>query len=176
VTNPRWIKICCALLWFTAAAWAEPYLCPDGRFSAELSQATVRSVSTSESPLGTIATHVYLDRQPGRFLTVSFTDLPKLALLAGRETLFEEARDGMLDQCHGHMLTWTKVDRQTRRLTYQVNSEKTYRGETLFRLEKYRLYVIDARSEASLKAALDRDFFNSFKIFAPAAAAAPLRP
>lgn len=170
---PRWIPICCALLWVTTAAWAEPYLCPDGRFSASLSNSTVRSVSTSPSPVGTIATHVYLDRQPGRFLTVSFTDLPKLALLAGRETIFEEARNGMLEQCQGQIVSWAKEDRNTRRLTYKVVGDKNFRGQTLFRLEKYRLYVVDVRSEVEQKPTADRDFLSSFKLLAPAAAAAP---
>lgn len=173
MAKSRWIQVFCALLWFTPAAWAQPYVCPDGRFSAALSRDTARSLSTSESPLGPVATNVYLDRQPGRFLTVSFTDLPKLALLAGRETLFEEARDGMLEQCNGQLLTWVKDNRHTRRLTYKVTGEKSYRGETVFQLEKYRLYVVDVRSEVHLKPVVDREFLSSFKILSPAAAAAP---
>lgn len=169
----RWTVKICALLWFAARAWAEPYVSNDGRFSAELSTATEYSSSSSPSPVGAVLTSVFLDRQPGRFLTVSYTDLPKLALLGGRETIFQEARNGMLEQCGGVALNWTRQDRQTRRLLYQVKGQPAYRGECLFRLDRYRLYVVDVRSEAHLPAQADQQFLSSFKILAPPAAAAP---
>lgn len=170
VANLRWNGCLSALLWFTTVAWAEPYVSPEGRFSAELSPATTCTTSQSESPVGDIVTTVYLDKQPGRFLTVSFTDLPKLAILAGRDRIFDEARDGMLQQCAGTQTSWQRQDAQTRRLVYTAPG---YRGETIFRLEKYRLYVIDVRSETSLKPALDAQFLQSFKIISPPAASAP---
>ena len=173
MANQRWNWSLSALLWFTTGAWAEPYVSPDGRFSAELSPATTCITSQSESPVGPIATTVFLDRQPGRFLTVSFTDLPKLALLAGRDRIFDEARDGMLEQCAGKQTSWQRTDAQTRRLLYSVVGSPQYRGETIFRLEKYRLYVVDVRSEVNLKPTLDSAFLHSFRIISPPAAAAP---
>lgn len=173
MANQRWNWGLSALLWFTTGAWAEPYVSPEGRFSAELSPATTCSTSASESPVGSIVTTVYLDRQPGRFLTVSFTDLPKLALLAGRDRIFDEARDGMLEQCAGKQTSWQRSDSQTRRLLYLVAGSPQYRGETLFRLEKYRLYVIDVRSEVNLKPSMDSSFLQSFRIMSLPAAAAP---
>ncbi len=170
MANQRWNWSLSALLWFTTGAWAEPYVSSDGRFSAELSSATTCATSQSESPVGAIVTTVYLDKQPGRFLTVSFTDLPKLAILAGRERIFDEARDGMLQQCGGLQIAWRRQDPQTRRLLY---TSPGHRGETLFRLEKYRLYVVDVRSEISLKPSLDSQFLQSFKIISPPAASAP---
>ena len=172
----RWFLGVGALLWLTTATWAEPYFSPDGRFTASLSPQTVRSTSLSSSPLGDIATTVFLDRQPGRFLTVSFTDLPPMAMLAGRVGIFEDARDGMLQQCQGEMLSWVKENRSSRRLTYRVSGEKTYRGETLFRMEKFRLYVVDVRSEVTLKPAIDKQFLSSFRIQPPAAALGPEAP
>lgn len=170
MANQRWNLVLSALLWFTTVAWAEPYVSLDGRFSAELSPATTCNTSQSDSPVGAIVTTVYLDRQPGRFLTVSYTDLPKLAILAGRERIFDEARDGMLQQCGGVQTLWQRRDAQTRRLLY---TSPGHRGETIFRLEKYRLYVVDVRSEMSLKPALDSQFLQSFKIISPPAASAP---
>lgn len=171
MANQRWNLSLGALLWFTTVAWAEPYVSPDGRFSADLSPATSCTTSQSDSPLGAIVTTVFLDKQPGRFLTVSFTDLPKLAILAGRERIFDEARDGMLQQCGGTQTAWQRQDAQTRRLLY---SAPGHRGETIFRLEKYRLYVVDVRSEISVKPALDSRFLQSFKIISPPAASAPV--
>lgn len=178
----RTVKFC-ALLWFAAGAWvcpwvawAEPFVSTDGCFSAELSPTTQYTSNSSPSPVGEIITSVFLDRQPGRFLTVSFTDLPKLALLGGRETIFEEARNGMLQQCGGTPVSWVRQDRQTRRLFYQVQGQPAYRGETLFRLDRCRLYVVDVRSEAHLPVQADRHFLSSFKVLPPAAAAAaPLK-
>lgn len=166
----RWSLGLSALLWFTTAAWAEPYVSSDGRFSAELSPATTCTTSQSESPVGAVVTTVFLDKQPGRYLTVSFTDLPKLAILAGRDRIFDEARDGMLQQCSGSQTAWQRQDAATRRLLYKAPG---YRGETIFRLEKYRLYVVDVRSEISLKPSLDSQFLQSFKIISPPAASAP---
>lgn len=164
----RWRMVALlALLGCLPQAQAEPYVCPDGRFSAELSTAVTRTTSQSESPLGPITTNVLLDRQEGRFLTVSYTDLPRLALLAGREHIFNEAKEGMLAQCNGKEISWTTVDRQTRRLTYQVSENPGYRGETLFRLDQFRLYVVDVRSLASLKKAPDDQFLASFRILTP---------
>ena len=170
MANRRWNCSLGALLWFTTVAWAEPYVSSDGRFTAELSPATTCSTSQSESPVGAVITTVFLDKQPGRFLTVSFTDLPKLAILAGLDRIFDEARDGMLQQCSGTQTSWQRQDSQTRRLLYAAPG---YRGETIFRLEKYRLYVVDVRSEVSLKPALDTQFLQSFKIISPPAASAP---
>jgi len=169
VANQRWNFGLSALLWLTTGAWAEPYTSSDGRFSAELSPATTCTTSQSESPVGAVVTTVFLDKQPGRFLTVSFTDLPKLAILGGRDRIFNEARDGMLQQCSGTQTSWLRQDSQTRRLLYTAPG---YRGETIFRLEKYRLYVVDVRSEVSLKPALDTQFLQSFKIISPPAASA----
>ena len=171
MANQRWNCGLSALLWFTTVAWAEPYVSPDGRFSAELSPATTCTTSQSESPVGAVLTTVFLDKQPGRFLTVSFTDLPKLAILAGRDRIFEEARDGMLQQCGSMQTAWQRQDSQTRRLLYTAPG---HRGETIFRLEKYRLYVVDVRSEVSLKHALDSQFLQSFKIISLPAASAPV--
>ncbi len=170
MANQRWNWGLSALLWYTTVAWAEPYVSPEGRFTAELSPATTCTTSSSDSPVGAVITTVYLDKQPGRFLTVSFTDLPKLAILAGRDRIFDEARDGMLQQCAGTQTSWQRQDSQTRRLVY---TSPGHRGETIFRLEKYRLYVIDVRSEVSLKPALDSQFLQSFKIISPPAASAP---
>ncbi|MBS2038802.1 hypothetical protein JST97_27725 [bacterium] len=170
MANQRWNLVLCALLWFTTVAWAEPYVSADGRFSADLSSSTVCSTSQSESPVGAVVTTVYLDRQPGRFLTVSYTDLPKLALLAGRDRIFDEARDGMLQQCSGSQSSWQRLDSQTRRLLY---TSPGHRGETIFRLEKFRLYVIDVRSELAVEPQMDAQFLRSFKIISPPAASAP---
>jgi len=179
VSGPRCTQGFCGLLWWITAAltspwsWAQPYSCPEGRFAAELSSGTSRTESSSESPLGPITTYIYLDRQPRRTLTVSYTDLPKLALLAGREHIFEQSKQGMLEQCQGILSTWDKLDRNNRRLTYRVEGATRYRGETLFRLEQMRLYVIDVRSELGVKPEIDRHFLQSFKILPPPAAAAP---
>ena len=170
MANRRWNLFLGALLWSTTAAGAEPYVSSDGRFSAELSGTTICSTSESESPVGAVVTTVYLDKQPGRFLTVSFTDLPKLALLAGRDRIFDEARDGMLQQCSGTQNSWQRVDSQTRRLLYKAPG---HRGETIFRLEKYRLYVVDVRSELNIKPQMDAQFLQSFKIISLPAASAP---
>ena len=170
MANRRWNEVLVALLWFTTVAWAEPYVSADGRFSAELSTSTTCTTSQSESPIGAVVTTVFLDRQPGRFLTVSYTDLPKLALIAGRDRIFDEARDGMLEQCSGAQTSWQRVDAQTRRLLY---TSPGHRGETIFRLEKFRLYVIDVRSDTSVKPQMDAQFLQSFRIISPPAASAP---
>lgn len=177
MSRPRWTQGFSRLL-LTAAfssswAWAQPYTCPEGRFSAALSSATGRTESCSESPLGAITTYIYLDRQPRRTLTVSYTDLPKLALLAGREHIFEQSRQGMLAQCQGILCNWEKPDRNSRRLTYRVEGPTRYRGETHFKLDQMRLYVIDVRSEIGVEPEIDRNFLQSFKILPPPAAAAP---
>lgn len=171
MANQRWNRVLVALLWVTTAAWAEPYVSSDGRFTAELSSATTCTTSQSESPVGAVVTTVFLDRQPGRFLTVSYTDLPKLALLAGRDRIFDEARDGMLEQCSGRQGSWQRVDAQSRRLLY---TSPGHRGETIFRLEKYRLYVIDVRSELGIKPQMDAQFLKSFRIISLPAASAPV--
>ncbi len=170
MANRRCNRVLIALLWFSTVAGAEPYVSPDGRFSADLSGATICSTSQSDSPVGAVVTTVFLDKQPGRFLTVSYTDLPKLALLAGRDRIFDEARDGMLQQCGGTQATWQRVDSQTRRLLYKAPG---YRGETIFHLEKSRLYVVDVRSELNIKPQMDAQFLQSFKIISLPAASAP---
>lgn len=169
MARQRWNPGFCALLWLTTVAWAEPYYSSDGRFSAELSAATTRTTAYSESPIGTITTIVYLDRQPGRCLTVSYTDLPKLALLAGRERIFSDARDEMLQQCGATQHDWQRIDTLSRRLNYQLPGQ---RGMTLFYMEKFRLYVVDVRSDLSVLAQKDNQFLQSFKILSPAAASA----
>lgn len=149
------------LLLLGSLCWGEPFTCPEGRFVADLTPAAERSIESSDSPLGAISTVIYLDRLKGRYLTVSYTDLPKLALLGGRERIFQEACQSLLSSCQGELQDCQVIDRSTRSLRYRVGD--SYLGRALLRLEQFRLYVVDARSEAPLAQDNDR-FLHSFRV------------
>jgi hypothetical protein len=148
-----------------------PFHCRESRFSALVPTTPIPSERVYGSFIGKIATHLYTCRTESCVFTFSYTDLPSLAVGLARGQTFSQARDGLLTNCGGKEISYTRINRDnlfTKQLIYQVpprEGEPLLNGKSWLILVGRQLIVFDALTRVG--PVYDRQaekFFASVKI------------
>ena len=146
-------------------------LAPDGGgFSISLPGNTRHQVSTSETMLGDVVSNVYNVADGPATFSVAYSDIPRTAvLLAGKNTLFAQARDEILKVNRASLLSFDKAD-WGMLLSYACSD---CIGQAQMILVKNRLYVVDVVAPATGASDLAKRVFGSFRLTDPALAQSP---
>lgn len=163
-----------ALALGTGAAAAEPWqvLAPDGAgFSALLPGRPSYERSARLTPLGRMVEHLYTLERDGTSYWITWTDVPRLALLVvGEEGIYQRVRRRLVGEGEGREVSFGPLVRGPhagRQLLYEAGGEG---GEAVRagRLQAFlvgtRLYVFDtATPEGQAGVAAER-FFASLRL------------
>lgn len=141
----------------------------EGRFSVMVPGAPQHRSSTNDTPIGPVVENSYVCQRPGESFTVSFTDLPGMALLfEGRPGLYDKAREALLKQVAGRQVSFQPLQvggREARVLDYALKSGgKEQAGRAWFVLVGRRLYVVDATIPKAKAPKGFEPFFSSLKL------------
>ncbi len=142
----------------------------EGRFSVMLPDIPRQGTSTIQTLVGPVVEHSFGSTSQEAGFTVSYTDLPAVALLAGgRQGIYDQARLALLDHVDGQQVAFLALKvakRQARVLTYTLEADSLARvGRTWFVLVGRRLYVVDATMPAAMTQNLLDGFFASLHIW-----------
>ncbi|WP_172819646.1 hypothetical protein [Gloeomargarita lithophora] len=145
-----------------------PYSPPTGWFQVEMPASPTTSQIQDASPVGTITTHIFSAKEGGATFSVSYSDLPALAIqFVGADGLMGQAKSSMLRDQNARELSFdpaTMNGLSGKRLVYETTTNGTKRtGEAFFTLNNTRLYVLDALVPVGSEA-LAQKFFQSFTL------------
>lgn len=150
-----------------AQEW-QTFTSPEGRFSVSMPGTPQLSTSQSSSPVGAITTNTYDISSPGEDLSVSYADLPSIAVFfGGAGRIFSGAVSDFLKTENATQLTLddTSISGHPGKvMTYQMPDGSV--GKAMFYLVGARLYVLTATRSASgpVPSQPIDDFFSSFTL------------
>ena len=177
----RYFLACLILIGFFAfsshfSSWADqpwkPFVSKEGKFSILMPAPPSFTKTQHKSFVGTIEENTFRSKSNSESFNVEYSDLPRTALfLTGSDTIFEETKEGVLNNSRGIQL-------QFRSLVFQGNpgkflmfkippqkNEEEMIGKAYFYLVNQRLYVIIGIAPRAASSNIIDQFLNSFKVF-----------
>ena len=143
-----------------------------GRFAVRLPGSPEEIRDTRATLGGIVHWSEYLAKRGATEFRVEHHDLPWLAtFLLSTDGLLKRAKDGLVEEEHGHELSGAPVSVQgypAREVSFRVQAEQDLAGDALLVLVGRRLYVLVALGPQAERdaSALDR-YFRSFEIWEP---------
>ncbi len=161
----------CVLLALTLGVSAEEwssYSLDSGSFQVEFPSRPQEDTQKNSSPLGEIESRTWTAVLGDLTYSVTFTELPRLAVVfGGSDSIYENARGDLLHHTLGKRVSWDDVSvagHEGKTLEYRLpddNGVQRLRGEALFVLVGNSLYVLNATGPADFDGF--KKFFDSFK-------------
>lgn len=155
------------LLLLALPAAAAPWTSPDGKFTIAFPAEPKATSETDSSPLGDITSHTFTADQGGVTYSVTYSDLPGLAVLfGGSGTIYDNAKGDLLHSAFGKATSWndqTIAGHPGKALVYDVpehEGQPDMTGKANLVLVGDRLYVINVTAPAGQGNA--DAFLNSF--------------
>jgi len=137
---------------------------PEGKFKASFPTTPAKSTETNTSPVGDIESQTFASSANQLDFSVTYTDLPELALLfGGEDKILRDTKTRLLEKVSGREVSWKDVSvngYQGKELKYTVDDGRKIGRARMF-ISGDRLYVLNATGPRSNKAEMER-FWNSF--------------
>ena len=145
-----------------SAPWST-FTSPEGRFTVKFPLAPEATSMCSPSPLGQITTYLFTSKYQQGSYTVTYSDLPRAAVVFAKGRIFDDTRAEILRDAGAQTSTWNDVGKfgEGREMRYQGSEDE---GLCHIHLVRNRLYVIDARCKTGTPQTETDVFFSSLKI------------
>lgn len=146
-----------------APTW-QTYSAPDpGRFSVQFPGTPQTSSQQNPSPVGTVTTNLFTCQASYGNFTVTYSDLPSIAASFAEGKCFDGARDGLLQDSKGTLVSYTDWQSQGRDDAKDiVYKSPTAQGHAWLIMCGSRMYVLDARVKNGTQQAWVDPFFKNF--------------
>jgi hypothetical protein len=164
----KWLVVLLSAAWLGQACPAKeaPWVTVSpatAGFTVKMPAPPKLSRSNSKTPLGEVTTQLYTCSRPWGSYTLTYTDLPGMAVTFALDRVFEDARSEVLKDAQARQLSYTDSTQfEGKDLSY-VNER--IQGWTGFYLMGDRLYVADVRvKKGSPKQKYVDPFFASLRL------------
>lgn len=155
---------------FSEASW-KPFVSKEGSFSILMPATPSFQKVSHKSFVGTVEENTFQAKLGSETFTAEYSDIPKTAIfLSGSDTIFDETKEGLLNDLHGVQLQFESTTFQGnpgKVLTFKIlPQDKTLNemiGKAKFVLVNQRLYVLVATAPRSSSSNHLDLFLNSFQ-------------
>ena len=152
-----------------AGEWVT-FTCKEGHFSVRVPTTPVASEKVYPSFMGKVKTHIFIANADNSVFTLSYTDVPSIAVGFARGKTFSRARDMLLLNCGGKEISFTALKhgkQRSKELIYQIapqGGQPLLNGRTWFILLGRQLIVADALVRVGpAEDRLAQEFLSSLK-------------
>ncbi len=155
---------------FSEDLW-RPFISKEGGVSVLMPTIPSFQKVSHKSFVGTVEENTYQSKSGAESFTIEYSDIPKTALfLSGPDTIFDETKEGLLNDLHGIQLQFESTTFQGnpgKLLTFKVlpqgKDSNEMIGKAKFILINQRLYVLVAITPRSSNSNHLDLFLNSFQ-------------
>lgn len=150
------------LLLFGNLALSSPdwkdYSNSEAHFSTVFPAQPQLSVTQTDSPIGAVTTQIFSCKAITGNFSVAYTELPEIAVSFASNTVYENARKGILQDAQADETSWTPL-KHGYELAYHNSKQQ---GWSQILILGNNLYVLDARVDLSLAREQVKPFFEKF--------------